>query len=1221
MATTYTPNLGLTVEDNITSVSRLNLYKIDALAGSIVALTNSSDVIIRASNDIIITAGHDISVGTAAVPVSTLHIYADAIDIVGTTVITGLIYSYVDLDFTGGSLASIPDQASVVSANASVVLNTTHRGLTNNPHATTAAQVGSYTIAEVDNLLSLVADSADLLAHTGSTAAHGSVGDIVGVGNAQVLTNKTISALSNTIAELTNDNLSSGANIAYSKLNIAGAIKNTDVSGTAAIEMNKIDGLLTTLAAKEPTVTKGNLTTATSGVTITGGTGSVIGSGTSIGITLADSGSTGLLTSADWQRFNAMALPNVPQDLTTSTTGVNIVGGAGSLIGATGATVNIDTATNSIPGLLSAADHTTFAAKEPAVTKGNLTTSTTGVSIGSGTGVVIGTGTTVDIQTATNSVPGLLSAADHTTFAAAQPGDADLTAVAALTSAGIAVRTSADPAAVTWSVRTITGTSNRIDVTNGAGTAGNPTIDLDTTQWPQAGAGDPSKVLKATAANTAIWDTVSGALGYTPVNRAGDTMTGLLTLDNLGVVMDIAGAEPVSPTKGQMWWNTDHETVVVKMAGTDVTMRIGQEMFVRAINDVSPAATITRGQVVYVSGVSADMPTIKLAKADSTITADSVLGIAAETILTGVAGYIVTSGMLHDMYTVLGSAGEALSVGDQLYLSAAVAGGFTKILSPAPYHQVKLGMVMKAATAVNGGRVSVRIETGSHMADLHDVTISSPADRDVLEYDASTTTWMNYVNPSTITREPTGWGDYTHMVATWDEGNTDGGVGNPYRSLTITNPGGSYYYYIHGVRYTIAAGSTKTVRVTATEGTWYFYFNTSSTLVATQVFAESILSDNAYTFASYWDATNFKWIHRGEERHGCTMDWATHVYLHTTRGAAYESGGAITGPTLTNNDRALTWVGIDSLVYHDEDINHTLGAFAAGDSWRKLYRSGVNGDWRVHATYPGDVETPIGDSTLVTLCNQADGTFTTAARAYINEIVTGSWALTEVADNNYYNTYIFGTTNQVTGQKYVLLPGQQQNSNLGTITALGLADLALGSLPGPEFLPLYKITCRYTANQRGNGPSANTAGLRIYAVEDLRAIRSTGTAASFAGLHNNLSGRSATSAHPASAINTDITAFNRILSASDVGVQLALDTLDNSVAYGAATTWALADGLTKAITHGYATTSVIVQIFDIATGETIYVDSVVRTDANTVTLSSSDAPPVGGWTVLILRVG
>jgi len=52
--------------------------------------------------------------------------------------------------------------------------------------------------------------------------------------------------------------------------------------------------------------------------------------------------------------------------------------------------------------------------------------------------------------------------------------DADLVAIAALSSTGMAVRTASN----TWDLRTITGTSNEITVTNGSGVSGNPTLSL-----------------------------------------------------------------------------------------------------------------------------------------------------------------------------------------------------------------------------------------------------------------------------------------------------------------------------------------------------------------------------------------------------------------------------------------------------------------------------------------------------------------------------------------------------------------------------------------------------------------------------------------------------------------------------------------------------------------------------------------------------------------------
>lgn len=65
-----------------------------------------------------------------------------------------------DSSFSGKTTTDLTEGANLyytearVSANSDVALNTTHRGLTNNPHSTTAAQVGAYTIAQTDSAIS-----------------------------------------------------------------------------------------------------------------------------------------------------------------------------------------------------------------------------------------------------------------------------------------------------------------------------------------------------------------------------------------------------------------------------------------------------------------------------------------------------------------------------------------------------------------------------------------------------------------------------------------------------------------------------------------------------------------------------------------------------------------------------------------------------------------------------------------------------------------------------------------------------------------------------------------------------------------------------------------------------------------------------------------------------------------------------------------------------------
>lgn len=65
------------------------------------------------------------------------------------------------------------------------------------------------------------------------------------------------------------------------------------------------------------------------------------------------------------------------------------------------------------------------------------------------------------------------------------------------------------------------------------------------------------------------------------------------------------------------------------------------------------------------------------------------------------------------------------------------------------------------------------------------------------------------------------------------------------------------------------------------------------------------------------------------------------------------------------------------------------------------------------------------------------------------------------------------------------------------------------------------------------------------------------------------------------------------------------------------TDWVTADTSTKVIAHSLNSLDIQVEIFDKADGQTIYVDSMVRTDADTLTLTASEAPGASGWRVVI----
>ncbi|MEA9355419.1 hypothetical protein SHI21_04380 [Bacteriovorax sp. PP10] len=93
-----------------------------------------------------------------------------------------------------------------------------------------------------------------------------------------------------------------------------------------------------------------------------------------------------------------------------------------------------------------------------------------------------------------------VTSAIQTQLNAKQASDATLTSLAAFNTNGILVQTAAD----TFTGRTLTGTTNRVTVTNGDGVAGNPTLNIPTALLPSPVIGDVGKFLKATAADTSV---------------------------------------------------------------------------------------------------------------------------------------------------------------------------------------------------------------------------------------------------------------------------------------------------------------------------------------------------------------------------------------------------------------------------------------------------------------------------------------------------------------------------------------------------------------------------------------------------------------------------------------------------------------------------------------------------------------------------------------------
>ena len=149
----------------------------------------------------------------------------------------------------------------------------------------------------------------------------------------------------------------------------------------------------------------------------------------------------------------------------------------------------------------------------------------------------------------------------------------------------------------------------------------------------------------------------------------------------------------------------------------------------------STGSTLTKGQVVYLSGATGNRPNAVLSQANTEATSSKTIGIVIANIANNSDGYIAVNGTLHNLDT------SAFTAGDAVWLSATTAGAYTSTIPAEPNHTVFIGYV--ARSHPTQGRLIILIQNGYELNELHGVLISSEANNDLLVYESSSTLWKN----------------------------------------------------------------------------------------------------------------------------------------------------------------------------------------------------------------------------------------------------------------------------------------------------------------------------------------------------------------------------------------------------------------------------------------------------------------------------------------------
>ena len=336
------------------------------------------------------------------------------------------------------------------------------------------------------------------------------------------------------------------------------------------------------------------------------------------------------------------------------------------------------------------------------------------------------------------------------------------------------------------------------------------------------------------------------------------------------------------------------------------------------------------------------------------------------------------------------------------------------------------------------------------------------------------------------TGEPMGVLDREQSVISFD---------NSTKTFTIepSVSASEFVIWTKGVRRVFDLAQSVSLGASPATGMYYIYFNPEGELAVKTSFYD-LQIDTPVSYV-YWNANTGVSEFVADERHGVVLDWATHEYLHRTRGAVIAQGFSLGSFTTTgdgtNNSHAQ--VDLGNGVFFDEDlkveITHsttpTDGTFTqilqAGAEIPVFYQEGASGSW---------VKNPATKFPMK---------FNSGERIRFNTLSGGNWITQQVGNNRYTITWIVATNDIYSPVLGIL--NQAEYTNIGGAEAALFEDLALPGFPILEFRPLWKLIIQ-TSNDYTNTPKS-----RLVRALDIRKI-SAGTPGQIASHHGLLTGLS-----------------------------------------------------------------------------------------------------------------
>ena len=536
-----------------------------------------------------------------------------------------------------------------------------------------------------------------------------------------------------------------------------------------------------------------------------------------------------------------------------------------------------------------------------------------------------------------------------------------------------------------------------------------------------------------------------------------------------GASVTVSDTAPVAPEAGNLWYESDTGSMFIYYDDGDTSqwVEVGGSSVVAMFTSDTPPSSPTNGDLWFES----DTGKTYLYYNDGTSGQWVEIGAASATVANGADGYIqfANLGVLDssaDLFwddansrlgigtTTPSTAVEVVGTVTATTFDGDLTGNATTASALETARTIELTGDVTGTTVFDGSanvtiNASVTAEVSS-IDNLSDVIITGAQDGELLIYNG--TDWVNDTLP---TSEPMGHEDRTASTISFNSGT---------RVFSIAPVSSSHTVWCAGVRY--VKTTTETVTLPTTPALYYIYYDTSGVLqYQTSYFTWHEDTPTAYL---YWNGTDYLLF---DERHGITLDWATHEYLHRTRGAVIANGLGASNYVIdgVGDSDSHTQIDIADGTFFDEDlqVDITHSATPAANSFEQVLQ--------------GAAEIPIMYLSGTTWTFDAATTFPLKLGSSLptyNLDTAGTWSTPDLGNGTFGVTWIVATN--ILGSPVIGIMGQEEYNNIGQAEAAEWSNLYMEGFPVVEMRPLFKVAFEVKTSY------TNTNSAAIRGVYDLR---------------------------------------------------------------------------------------------------------------------------------------